>query len=462
MAIVYNSRAMFTDRTFYKNLLRLAAPITVQQLIMCSLNIVDVMMVGQMGETAIAGVGLANQVFFILSILVFGSSSGGAIFMAQFWGKKDIVNLRRVLGLTLIISTGCALVLSLLAILAPSWVMHIFTEDAIVINTGSQYLRIAGFSYVFTAITYCYSATLRSTESVRLPVLINVLALGLNTSLNYLLIFGKFGFPQMGVQGAAVATVISRFLESTILLIIIYKRKSTAAASMNELLDQNKAFSARYLKTVAPVVFNELIWSLGVSTYSVIYARMNTDAVAAVNIANAIDRLSFVAFIGIGNACMVMVGNKIGAGDEATSFNYARRSLLICLVLGIGVGLLIMAIARPIISIYKVEQITAQNAFYVLLIYMIMLWARGANMILFVGILRAGGDTRFGFYTELCTMWLIGVPLSAIGAFIFHLPIYWVVAFSMLDEISKCAISFFRYRSKKWIHFLAYSPEELS
>jgi putative MATE family efflux protein len=451
---------MFSDRAFYKALFRLAAPITMQQFLTSLLNILDVMMVGQLGEVAIAGVGLANQIFFILTILIFGSSTGGAIFMGQYWGKNDVHSLRRALGLTLLISTGCSVVLALLAILTPTWVMRIFTEDVQVIETGSEYLRVAGFSYVFTAISTSFYAALRSTQNVKLPLFVNVLALGLNTSLNYLLIFGKFGFPEMGVQGAAIATVISRVLETSILLFIVYRQKSPAAASFHDLLSQNKNFSNLYLKTVTPVVFNELIWSVGISAYSVIYARMNTDSLAAVNIANSIDRLSFVAFIGVGNACMVMIGNKIGAGDETNSFLYARRSLVISVLLGGVIGILILAIANPIISLYKVEEITARNAFLVLLVDMVMLWARGANMILFVGILRAGGDTRFGFFTELCTMWLIGVPMSAIAAFVFQLPIYWVVAFSMLDEISKCAISFFRYRSKKWIHYLAYTTEE--
>ena len=239
---------MFRDKVYLSTFIKIALPITLQTLITSSLNLVDVLMIGQLGEVPLAAVGLANQIFFLLNLLLFGVGSGSAVFIAQYWGKKDVLNIRRVQGLCLGIGAGAAFIFSLIALVFPRTALGFYTNDQAVIDLGSEYLQTVGFSYIFIAITYGFSAVLRSTENVKLPMFSSMIALSLNTLINYTLIFGNFGFPQLGVKGAAIATVISRILECSLILIIAYRRKTPAAAKISEMFAFDFGYSKNYFK----------------------------------------------------------------------------------------------------------------------------------------------------------------------------------------------------------------------
>jgi len=299
---------LLKDKNFLSTMLRLASPIIIQNLIFSSLGLVDGLMIGQLGEDAVAAVGIANQVFFLVSLLFFGITSGTAIFTAQYWGQKDIKRIQSVMGLSLLMSVAGSLIFSLVAILIPVKVLSLYTTDPEVITQGSRYLQIVAFSYVLTAITNSYSAVMRSTENVKLPMLISLLALSFNTVLNFCLILGNFGFPALGVSGAAIATVSSRLLETSLLLIIAYHQKLPVAARFKDLLNYRILSLSKFFKTTLPVIATEIAWSFGIATYNVVYARIGTESIAAINIAGTLDRLIFVVFIGLGNACAIMIG----------------------------------------------------------------------------------------------------------------------------------------------------------
>jgi Na+-driven multidrug efflux pump len=203
-------------------------------------------------------------------------------------------------------------------------------------------------------------------------------------------------------------------------------------------------------------VINETMWSLGITTYSMIYAHIGTESIAAVNICHTIDNLMFVMFMGIGNACAIMVGNKIGAGDEKTASSYARRSLILAIMVGLVVGAFQITISRGLLDFYNISDLSRSLATNVLLISGLAMWAKGSNMIIFVGVLRAGGDTRYGLFTELFSMWGIGVPLAALGGFVLHLPVYWVYLMALSDEFIKMAIGLKRQFSERWINNLVH------
>ena len=249
------------DRTFLRELLTIAIPISFQQLIYASLNMIDVFMVGQLGETAIAAVGLSNQVFFVLILILFGATSGMAIFTAQFWGKHEIEPIRKVLGMSLITATCVALIFTLVATLMPEAVLGFYTDDTEVIDLGSSYLRIVGFTYIAVAIATAYIAVLRSIQLIRLTIIATVSALTFKTILGYGLIFGIGGLPELGVRGAAIGTASGWTLELVLLLILIYTQKTPLAANPLTLFSFDKAFFGRVLKTVWPAVANELFWS---------------------------------------------------------------------------------------------------------------------------------------------------------------------------------------------------------
>ncbi|HSF81921.1 MAG TPA: MATE family efflux transporter [Anaerolineales bacterium] len=445
----------FGDREYFSRLFGLALPIALQNFFMSSLNMVGTMFIGQLGETAVAAVGLANQLFFLLTLSMFGISSGAAMFTAQLWGKRDIHNIRRVLGLCMIFCAGVAFVFMGIAVLAPGAALGIYSQDPAVIALGSSYLRIFGWSYLCMAVTFSYAAVLRSIGDVKKPLIVSTSALAINTILSYGLILGRLGLPELGVQGAAWAALIARLLECSALVGLTFWQKSPVAANLKEMLHIDMNFAWRVLKPVIPVALNELLWSLGVTTYYIIYARIGTNSVAAMNIAASIDSLALVIFIGIGNACAILVGNRIGAGEEKIAYQYAARSLVLGIAASILVGSLVVIGAAPILSFYKVTPLVISYSRKILLIIALFLWVRVSNMILIIGILRSGGDTRFSLTVDAGLIWVVGVPAALLGAFVLHLPIYWVYLLVMSDEITKFAVGLYRFISRKWIHNLA-------
>jgi putative MATE family efflux protein len=445
----------FSDREYYPRLYKIAIPIAMQQFIMSSLNMVGIVMIGQLGAVPVAAVGLANQIFFLLNLMLFGIYTGSAMFTAQLWGVKDIPNIRKVLGLALTLGLGAGTLFLIIAEVFPAGVLSIYSTDPAVITLGSVYLRIMGISFIPYAISFCYSIVLRSTGDVRTPLVVTFTALSLNTLLSYALIFGKLGLPALGVVGAGIAVLVSRIVELLLILLLTYRKDSPSAAKIRELFSYNLEFAKRVLKPVLPVVANEILWSLGITAYSVVYARISTDSIAAMNILASIDQMALVLFAGIGHATAVLVGNQIGAGDEEQAFRYAARSEALGMLGGVGIGALVRVTSNMILSLYKVPPDVIEYAHNALIILGLLLWLRASNLIMFIGIFRSGGDTRFALILDGVIIWVVGVPLAFAGAFLFRLPVYWVYLLVMSEEITKWSLGAYRFFSRKWIHNLA-------
>jgi putative MATE family efflux protein len=448
------------DREFLRSMLVLALPVALQQLVTASLNMIDVLMVGQLGETAVAALGLANQIFFLLILFLFGVTSGMSIFTAQYWGKGDVENIRKVLGICLVIALAVSTVFTLVATLIPQTLMSIYTEDQQVIKLGSDYLRIVGLSYVMMAITVSYISVLRSIRMVIMTGIVSVLGLGLKTIIAYLLIFGIGNFPELGVRGAAIGTAIGWTFECVLLLILVYALKTPLAANPLSLFNFNRPFAMNVLRTSLPAAINEVLWSVGFSSYNAVYARIGTDAIAAVNINATIEELMFVLFIGLGNACSVMVGNKIGEGRKDVAFEYAWRFMIIGVTVALIGGAIMFSLREAVISLYEISPSAANNLRSLMLVFALSAWLKMLNFILFIGAMRAGGDTRYAMFTELFSVWGIGVPAALIGGFVLHLPVYGVYALVLLEEAVKAVIISRRFVSRRWIHDLVNAPAD--
>ncbi len=438
------------DKTFYKIMLGIAVPITMQNLISTSLNMVDTIMIGKLGESELAAVGLGNQVFFLFILIAFGINSGSSIYIAQFWGKKDIPSIRKVLGLSLILGGILGLFFTVGAFFFPDFILKIFTEDMEVVALGSKYLKTVSLSYIVTMISFAYGFASRSVGQAKLPMYISAISLGVNTLLNYLLIFGNFGFPMMGVTGAALATVISRTLEMTLLLSVIYKNGEVLAAKLYEMLDLSKPFVKRFLNTTVPVILNEGAWSLGTVMYSVAYGRIGTGAIAAVQIANTIQNIFLVLSKGLANASAVMLGNQLGSNHTKRAIDYAFSFLIIGSAVGLGLGVILYLTAPFALSIFEISEEVYNNTLKIIAVMAIFMFIKIYNAIVVVGIFRSGGDTKFALILELGSVWLIGVPLAFIGAFWWKLPVYWVVALVSLEELVKALVGLPRVISTKW------------
>ena len=447
-----------SSKEFIVRLIQLSVPIMLQNLLSSSVSFVDTLMIGLVSEAALAAVGLANQMFFLIVLFYFGVSSGAAIFVAQFWGANDRKKMHQVMGIALVISLLGALFAAGVSLLLPGTIMRIFTNDPTVIAHGIEYLRIVGVSYLFTAVVMIYSTALRSTGDSKTPLYISFFSMSLNVVLNYLLIFGHWGFPRMGVAGAALATTISRFAEVVLLLGRVYGRKTAVAAPLRSLVSFPKPLVKLYFITCLPVILNEMFWSLGMTTYKIAFSRMGIDVIASVNVSEAIQGLFFVVLMGIGNASAIMIGNRIGENNLTLAKIYANRlmkiSVLTGILLGIGLALTSSILVLPFNLSSEVARMTTLS----LISLGILIPIKAFNMVSIVGILRSGGDTRFSMFAELAGVWFIGVPFAFIGALLLHMPIYYLYLFVGLEEVFKLILGLIRIRSGKWINRLTDTP----
>jgi Na+-driven multidrug efflux pump len=404
------------DKNFLSRLLRLGLPIMLQNLFVVLGNSITTLMTGKLGDIPIAAAGLASQLFFILSLAQFGVSSGASIFTAQFWGNRDRESVLKALGVSLSLGTGVSALFMVIALFFPYAFINIFTKDPAVIPIAASLLKIVGFSYG--------------------------------------LIFGKLGMPNLGVNGAAAANLIARAVECLVLVWLVYRLKTPLAAPLRQLFSFDQIFLKKLLHRILPVMSNELIWALGITAYAAIYARLGTEAYAAVAIKDTIENLMFVPFIGITNACAILVGHTIGAGKKEAAQGFVKQSVIISMGLGLLLGLLLGLSRNFIISYFNIEDTTRGFAVSMVLVLAFSLWMRASNILFFIGMMRPGGDTQFAIRMDASSMWLIGVPLALLAAFVFHLPVYFVYLTVMIEEAVKFIVSVWRYRSKRWIHDL--------
>lgn len=455
ISIISRINKYYSDREALAQLYKFAAPIAFQNLITALLAMAGSVMVGQLGDAPLVAVALAGQIFFLLILVTFGIASGSAMFTAQLWGNRDIENLHKVQGLCLILGLFAALIFFIPSEFFPTQVLSIFSEDVQVIALGSEYLKIIAWAFFLFSVTSGFSAVLRSVGQVKLPMAVNVSALGLNIGLSYVLIFGKFGLPAMGIFGAAWAVVISRAAECLGLVILVYTRKLPVAASLREMTGFNLGFVDKVFKPVLPVILNELLWSLAISTYSVIYARIGTTSIAAMNIVSTVDNLSIVPFMGLSSAAAIIVGNKIGAGKKDEAYTNVGQTLGITLALSILVGGLVLLTNNLVLSFYQVSAEVIFLAHRALIVLGCFLIIRSQNMILVVGMMRSGGDSRYSLFLDGVIIWILGVPMAVLGGFILRLPVYWVYLFVMSEELVKCILGLRRYFTRKWLHDLS-------
>lgn len=439
------------DKSFIRKAVAITIPVALQGLLNTTLNLIDFLMIGQLGESTIAAVGLANKVFFVFTLLLFGVVSGSSILTAQYWGKRDVNNIRKVLGMSLLIGIGASFLFLIPSLISPTFVMSIFTPEKNTIGIGASYLIIVVLSYPLTAITIAYITMLRGINEVKIPVIVSSIAIIVNVILNYVLIFGKFGAPELGVVGAAIATLIARIVETSSLLIIVYKKKGPAAAPLKELFAFNLEFIRKYFKTVSPVIANEFMWGLGVTIYSLVYGRMGDAAVASITITQTVEQVLLVAFQGISAATAVILGNEMGANKLKRAEKYASNFIFLQFVFTLIVMVICFVIRWPVINLFLISEQVAIDISRCILIFILYMPFKMFNYVNIVGILRSGGDTKYALFLDCTGVWMIGIPFAYFGGILFGLPIYYVYGLVMVEEIYKFFLGIRRYKQKKWL-----------
>lgn len=439
------------NKTFYKLLFTIMLPIAFQNLISSSLNLVDNVMIGQLGETHIAAVGLANQVYFLLNLVLFGANSGTSIYVAQYWGKKQVDQIKKVVGIALVFSLTITSLFFFISFLFPEMILGFLSKDANVVLLGSDYLRIVSISFLFTAVSFAFGFSSRSIGKPKLPMIASIISLLINTVLNYILIFGYIGFPALGVRGAAIATLIARTIEVLVIMIHIYKNTPELAVKFADLKAITLIEVTRIGKKALPVIFNETFWALGMTTYALVYARIGTNAAASVMISNTVNSLFMVISFGLGNASAVMLGNTLGADEIKKAVDYNKKFLTLSLIGGAFVGLMIFLLSPPMVkNLYNLSPEAYRSTMMTMRIMALFMPFKFYNTIVIIGTLRSGGDTLYSMFLEIGCVWLIGVPLAFAGAFLWELPVYFVVALVSLEEVVKVFMGLPRIFSEKW------------
>jgi len=442
---------LFDDKGFYRSLFLIALPIMLQNLLSSFVNLIDTVMIGQLGTVEIAGVGLGNQVFFLLNMILFGVCSGGGVFTAQFWGKKDIHGIRKTTGLCLTIVILVAAIFTAACISIPARIIGVYSTDPAVIAAGSEYLRAVAPCFIPFAITFVFTLVMRTIQKVKLSMATTFIALGTNVLFNWFLIFGIGPFPRLGVTGAAIATVIARVLETVILVSVSYGRKYALAGSLKELFGFDREMTKRYFLIAMPVIVNELIWSFGITAQNAIFARTHTDAIAAFNIVNTLSNLTWAIFIGLGNGCSVLIGNKIGAGEELAARSYASRITRFGPLLAAGVAIFLLPLSRLLPFIFNVDESVFRIIFAMILILAISYPFRAFNMSMIIGVCRAGGDTVFSVFYDVFFMWGFALPLAAVASFVFHAPAWAIYLCLCTEDPLKMILGIWRLKSGKWL-----------
>lgn len=450
----------FKDKKFLITILTLILPIALQNLISSSLNMVDNVMIGKLGESSIAAVGLVNQYFFIFMLCLSGINAGAGIFISQFWGRKDTRNIRRMLGLEILLSIFAAVLFGVVAFLSPDSIIKIFTRNAEVITLGSSYIKVISITFLITAISMAYSTALRCMGIAKAPMYGSLIGVLSNAFLNWVLIFGNLGFTARGVVGAAIATSIARTIEMIYVLVVSYKYNEVIRCKVKEMFSFNKGFVGAYFKTSSSVIINELIWSLGISTYSIIYAKIGIREVASMQIASTVNNMFMVLCIGLATAGAIIVGNKIGEEKRDEALDYAKRLGVLAPMVGLISGAALYIGAPSIVNIFNIDESTVKMTIDVLKIMAVFAPLRFFNVLMIVGVFRGGGDTTYSMLVQLGTVWFFAIPIGFLGAVYFKLPLAPVFFLLCSEEIVKIVFELKRFKSGKWMKNIAGSLEK--
>ena len=408
--------------SFWGTMLSIAIPVTLQNLLFSSFTLIDTLMIGRLGDTPLAAVGMAGKWTWFFDIALFGFTSGAAVFIAQFYGAHDERGIHRTHGL-----------------------MTLFVLAA-------SYLRIVALCYPFQALSKAGGTLLQSTQRVVIPFAGAACSVVTNIALNAVLIFGLLGFPALGVQGAAIASAIAAVVNCAVIYGTALARNTLMRAKLRELLDFDLRFVRDYLRVGTPAMLNETIWALGNLVYSAIYGHMGTGAYAAITVVKSIEDLTSVVILGMCSSCAVMIGSFIGRGETERAKDCARRHLLLSVVFSMVIGGGVLLMRTRIISLFGVSEAVRADALRVMCIYALEMPLRTLPLMLVVGTFRAGGDTKFGLIVDTLTAYLIGIPMTALTGLFLHAGVAatYLVMY-LVEDVPKVIVYGRHFLSGKWI-----------
>lgn len=444
------------NKQFFKNMAKLALPIALQQLLVSCAQLIDTAMVTRLGNVVVSSVGVSSRWIFLMNLFYFGISSGSAALISQFWGAGDKKSIKKSYGGAIIFGAVVAISFNCAMFLIPEHLIRIFSKEQAVIDAASQYMKIVAFMGIFSAFNQVTCTTLRATERVNPPLFTSFAAVGLNSLLNYILIYGKLGLPALGIRGAALATLISTAFQSLLLFTILRTSKEIFNEPIRDFFRLSAAFFRRFAIVCLPVVMNEVAWAIGTNIYAMVFARQGSECYAGYTIFSSVEQIAFVFFVGICHACSIMTGKTIGEGNEDGAYKLAKKFLIMTPIIGIITGTVLIFLRNPLLSLLKIEtQGAFELASTLILFYCLWLPVRNIPYTLIVGTFRAGGDTKIGILYDCLSLYLLGVPTVAYLGLVAKVDfIYLIIAMYLCEDIPKTILSLSRFKSKKWIRNL--------
>lgn len=439
------------DKAFYKNLLLLAIPIALQNLVTFSVNLADSVMVGALGGEAVSGMYMGNQIQTLLQVFSGGIEGAILVLAAQYWGKRDTASIRKIVSVGLRFSVFFGAILTAVCAIMPKGIIRLFTKDAETVRIGAEYLGIVCFSYIFFCITQSLIAAMRSVETARVGLYVSLCSLVTNVVFNYLLIYGKLGFPTLGVKGAAVATLIARIVETVIISVYVFVVDKRLCYRVRSVLVTDRALVKDFIKYGAPIIAGQLVWATNMLASSAIMGRQRAEgAVVAMSIASTVNNLAYVVMNGMSGAVGIITGKTIGAGKEEKMKEYAKTVQVLFLTLGLVTGLTVFLLRDPFVSLYNVTPLEIAEAKRYINVLSVTIIGTCYQAACLFGLVKSGGDISFVFKNDFIFVFGVVLP-SAIIATVLNAPAWIVFACLKCDQILKCFVAVVKINRFKWM-----------
>lgn len=440
-----------SESSFSKSIIRIALPITLQSMIRASFSIIDQVMIGQLGSESIAGIGLGGKFASIYSVVLGAITATAAIMISQYMGQKNIKNVRRSFHVNLLIALFIAILFTFASLLFTKQIFSFYTKDSVTKELGKSYLQIYAWSFLPIALSGMVEAMLCCMEMAIFPLIASVSSLFFNTALNYIFIFGKLGFPELGVKGAAIGSVVAHVIACilTIVFLLWQLRKKQLNLSFDITFNGNEYIS--YIKILTPLLICEFMWSLGENVYSAIYGNISTNDCAAMTMTSPIQGLMIGALCGLSQAAGIMVGKSLGNQNYEKAYNDSKKLMKYGLIVSIALSILLILLGKVYTGIYNVDAEVKQTAYALLVVFAIVSPVKVQNMILGGGIIKSGGKTNYIMWIDIIGTWGFGVPLGLLSAFVLKLPITYVYFILSLEECVRLAISLILFKRRSWM-----------
>lgn len=448
---------MKQQTAFYKSVLTIAIPVTLQSLLQSSFSVIDQIMIGQLGSTKIAAIGLAGKFSFICSTLLSAIATAAGIMIAQYIGQKNNREMSRSFWINLSLAAVLAGLFTILCVFFPEQIMGMYTKDRAVMEVASSYLRIVAVSYLPMAASLILPVLLRCMEEAMIPLYAAIGSAVLNTVLNYMLIFGKSGFPKMEVEGAAIATVISQFFGFLMILVLFIRYYNRKKMKLEMVFALDRAIVIQYAEILLPILVCEFFWSLGENVYASIYGHLGTIPCAAMELKSPLQMLMIGSLNGLAQAAGVLIGKMLGAGDYERAYWCSKKLMKYGMVCSCILSVVLLLTCRYYVQIYQVEPVVREIAVQILIAFALICPIKVQNMILGGGIIRSGGRTKYIMWVDIIGTWCFGVPLGLLAAFVWKLSIPYVYFVLSLEECVRYAITLVLFKKRGWMRLLSES-----